>query len=190
MFDFLFNPQGRISRKGIWLGYFLPYLAITIVLSIIEGIVPALGFLSVIVGLFYLWPGIGAVPAKRLHDLGLSGWWLLLIYAVSFGLLIWLIVAVIGGASGTDAFGAFEDGSFERMTETEQMALLGELFAAGFSSGAALIPTVLLGIASIASFVVFYCWPGQRADNRFGRDPLADGRGFGDSPGPSADTFA
>ena len=190
MFDFLFNPQGRISRKGIWLGYFLPYLAITIVLSIVEGIVPALGFLSLLVGLFYLWPGIGAVPIKRLHDLGLSGWWLLLLYALSFGLLIWFVVAVMTGAADTGALAAFEDGSFEQMTEAEQMAMLGELFTTGFASGAALIPGIVLVIASIANFVVFYCWPGQRKDNRFGNDPLASGRGFGDSPSPSADTFA
>ena len=189
MFDFLFNPQGRISRKGIWLGFLLPYLAISLVLGVVEAIVPVLGIVSLLVGLFYFWPSIGAVPIKRLHDLGRSGWWLLAFYGVGFALLVWFLGAVGVTAADTPLGEAFADGSFGTLPEEEQAALLMELARAA-TSGAALIPLVLSVLFSLFQFVVFYVLPGQRADNRFGNDPLASGRGFGDSPTPPADTFA
>lgn len=189
MFDFLFNPQGRISRKGIWLGFFLPYLAITLVLGFLEAIVPLLGIVSFLVGLFYFWPSMGAVPIKRLHDLGRSGWWLLAFYGVGFALLIVAAVGLFASPAGQSLLEAMSDGSFERYSEAEQAEAFMALFSDGLS-GLAIAGLVLSVLFGLFQFVVFYVLPGQRADNRFGRDPLADGRGFGDSPAPPADTFA
>jgi uncharacterized membrane protein YhaH (DUF805 family) len=180
MFDFLFNPQGRISRKGMWLGFILPYLAISIVLGMLSEAAAIFAIISTIVGLFYLWPSLVAVPVKRLHDLGRSGWWLLLIYAVELVLAVLFVVGCFTAAEGTGLLVAFEDGSFERLSEQEQSEVFGELVLNGFSNGMVIATSVLLVLIGIATFVIFYVLPGQRADNRFGRDPLAEGRGFAD----------
>lgn len=190
MFDFLFNPQGRISRRGIWLGFLLPYLAVTILISVLAALVPVLGLLSFLVSLFYFWPSIGAVPIKRLHDLGLSGWWLLLIYAVSVGLLVLTMIGAFGSDAGQAYLAAAEDGSLASMSEEAQARLFLGLVTGAMSTALGLIGVVLSVVFSLFTFVLFYLWPGQRRDNRFGRDPLAEGRGFGDSPQPAADTFA
>lgn len=85
MFTFLFSPYGRINRYQYWLHYVLPYIGISIVATIADimvfgmpqpGTATAFGVFGAIVALFYLWPSI-AVPVKRLHDRGLSGWWVL-----------------------------------------------------------------------------------------------------------------
>ena len=190
MFDFLFNPQGRISRKGMWLGFLLPYLAVSFAVSIVAGFVPVLGLLSLLVSFFYLWPSIGAVPIKRLHDLGRSGWWLLLLYVGSFAFLILFMIGAFGSEQGQAYMAAAEDGSLVTMSEAEQAALLWGMVSGAASTTLGLIGLVLSVLLSLFTFVLFYVLPGQRRDNRFGNDPLASGRGFGDSPSPSADVFA
>ena len=85
---------------------------------------------------------------------------------------------------------ASQDGSLLRMSEAEQGALMLGMMTGAVSSTLGLVGLVLSVLWSLFTFVLFYVLPGQRRDNRFGNDPLASGRGFGDSPGPSADTFA
>lgn len=177
MFDFLFNPQGRISRKGFWLGYFLPYLAINVVLTLGEGVVPLFGVLGMLVGFFYLWPGFVAVPTKRLHDLGRSGWWLLAFYGL-------MIAAMIGFAAAVGYYmagpGAADPTAIAAMTPQEQQTFFVENIGPALSSGVGLVSAIVLTVVILAYYVVLGILPGQRADNQYGRDPLAEGRGFAD----------
>jgi len=107
---FFLSLHGRVSRQEFWLGY----IGIVVVALIIARALPHhsgavyfipgealpdeatrsalswLGWLGLI-SLALSWPVI-AIYAKRLHDLNLSAWWLLLLPAVTF----------VAGTSGLD----------------------------------------------------------------------------------------
>ena len=92
--------EGRASRSEYW--YWILALVLTsILLSIIEGVVlaPLMGFeqfdpqagqpLRMLLSLVVLLPSL-AVAARRLHDIGRSGWWLLIQLIPIIGSLIFL----------------------------------------------------------------------------------------------------
>ena len=107
---FFLSLHGRVSRQEFWLGY----IGIVVVALILARALPHhsgavyfipgealrdeatrsalswLGWLGLI-SLALSWPVI-AIYAKRLHDLNLSAWWLLLLPAVTF----------VAGTSGLD----------------------------------------------------------------------------------------
>ena len=178
MFDFLFNPQGRISRKGFWLGFLLPYLAITVGLSVIGGLVPVLAILSTLAGLFYFWPSAVAVPVKRFHDLGMTGFWQL-----GFVLAEIVLIVVFFAGIGIYAVEAGMESELEAMatmSEAEQMAVLGGMIGEALGS-----PLVLggLGLLILLNLVWLYFMGirrGQAGPNQHGEDPHASGRGFAD----------
>ena len=72
------NFSGRARRSEYW--YFVLF-------SLIIGLIP---IVNLIVGLISIIPGI-AVCVRRLHDIGKSGWWLLLclIPIINLILLVW-----------------------------------------------------------------------------------------------------
>ena len=147
IFNFLFNPQGRISRKQFWLQYFLPYLGISITSGVIDAVItPELaaaggGIFGTIVGLFYLWPSI-AVPVKRFHDRGMTGWYVL-IFAVT--IIVGAVIAAIGG-----------------------FAMDGE----GLGLAMLVIGGLIAAIAAIVQLVILGFLPGQQGPNQYGQDPL------------------
>jgi len=69
--NFLFNPNGRVSRKDIWLKYFL----VSIIASTIAGLIDmVIGFadtgpFGTLVSLFFFWPAIAV------SDLSIWGSW-------------------------------------------------------------------------------------------------------------------
>jgi uncharacterized membrane protein YhaH (DUF805 family) len=88
--------SGRARRSEYW--YFVLFnIIISIVLGLIGGMLE-LGFLSNLYSLLIIVPSI-AVGVRRMHDVGKSGWFLLIpIYN--------LILAVTEGTKGTNAYGA------------------------------------------------------------------------------------
>jgi uncharacterized membrane protein YhaH (DUF805 family) len=80
--------EGRSTRSEYW--YFVLFnVLIQIIASGIDDFVLSseIGILSGIVGLIMLLPGI-AVSIRRLHDIGKSGWFLLLVLIPLIGALI------------------------------------------------------------------------------------------------------
>jgi len=134
---FFLSLHGRVSRQEFWLGY----VGIVVVALILARSLPhasdaiyflpgdtldneawrselfSFGWLEYI-SLALTWPII-AIYAKRLHDLNLSAWWLLLLPAVTFvaGLsefnrlhvaayfLLLLALGFLPGSSGPNRFG-------------------------------------------------------------------------------------
>jgi len=134
---FFLSLHGRVSRQEFWLGY----IGIVVVALILARALPHrsgavyfepgealrdeamrsalswLGWLGLI-SLALSWPVI-AIYAKRLHDLNLSAWWLLLLPAVTFaagtsGLdgvnvvaycLLLLALGFLPGSNGPNRFG-------------------------------------------------------------------------------------
>jgi uncharacterized membrane protein YhaH (DUF805 family) len=134
---FFLSVYGRVSRQEFWLGY----VGIIVVALILTRALPyqsgALYFISgdaprdeawrsallwvgwpEIISLALTWPVI-AIFAKRLHDLNLSAWWLLLLPLVTFaaGLnvfnrlhvmaycLLLLVLGFLPGTTGPNRFG-------------------------------------------------------------------------------------
>ena len=67
--------NGRASRSEFWYFWLLNY-AVYAILLILSNKVPALGFLFIALGIFFLATLIPftAVAARRLHDVNKSGW--------------------------------------------------------------------------------------------------------------------
>lgn len=84
--------EGRAGRPEYWYWVLFTFL-LGIAASIVDGIFPGPGFVQPLVGLATLLPGLAA-GARRLHDTGKSGWYLLagLIPILGWIFLIYLLV--------------------------------------------------------------------------------------------------
>lgn len=104
--------KGRANRKQFWL-WTLWYMIFYILLQVFIGIGGAMdsGFISglftiilVVFGLGLLLPNL-AIAVRRLHDIGRSGWWLLLSLIPIVGGLVLLVFYVLPGTPQENRFG-------------------------------------------------------------------------------------
>jgi uncharacterized membrane protein YhaH (DUF805 family) len=157
--EFLFSGKGRVRRRDIWL-FTIAYIAISIVIELVEkgtGVVKEpgeSGWLSALFGIAAIWPSI-AVSAKRFHDRGMSGWWVL------WFLLLTAIPCAVFVA-----------------THAEQLAALAAVAGIDDFSGLKISPTgyftlALVGAIQLVQFVILFVLPGQKGENRYGPDPKA-----------------
>lgn len=101
--------EGRARRTEYWM-FTLISVIISFLLGLIEGIfgiAPELDFsvLSSIYSLGIFIPAL-AVSVRRLHDIGRSGWWFLIIFIPIIGFLILLVLAMIDSERGPNRYGA------------------------------------------------------------------------------------
>ena len=82
------NFNGRASRQEYWMFFLFNLIFLFIAISV-DGYL-GLGFLTILYYLAVFFPTI-AVMVRRLHDIGNSGWWIL-ISLIPFIGSIWLIV--------------------------------------------------------------------------------------------------
>lgn len=93
-----FDFEGRVTRQAFWM-FTLWYVIIYVALSIVsEG-------LAGLFSLAILLPSIG-LGARRLHDIGMSGWWQLIgiIPVVGWVAIIYLLAKQ--GVAGPNEYGA------------------------------------------------------------------------------------
>lgn len=109
---------GRARRSEYWwfyLAYVLAVLAVAIVGGVLTAVAGAVsesasGVVGTLVGLVYGLVALGlvlptlAVGARRLHDTGRSGWWLL-IGLIPLGGIVLLVFWVTDSTPGTNRFG-------------------------------------------------------------------------------------
>jgi uncharacterized membrane protein YhaH (DUF805 family) len=100
--------SGRAQRKEYWM-FFLFNIIIAILLGIIEvviGISPDAdeSILANIYSLAILLPSL-AVSVRRLHDIGRSGWWLLIGLIPLIGVIVLFVFAVQDGQPGPNQYG-------------------------------------------------------------------------------------
>ena len=153
MMNFLFSGKGRVGRKGIWL-FFIAYWVIHTAAHVADhtlGWTKAMddpGPLMTIFTVLAIWPAV-AVEAKRYHDRGMSGWWVLgFIVLTAIPLCAFLY-------TNRDVLAGLERGSHDLPAFSPiGYALIG---------AAALIQLVRL--------VILLFLPGQAGDNRYGRNP-------------------
>ena len=92
--------EGRSSRKEYWT-FALTFIVINAILKIIPGIGDILaGLLCLAV----LLPGIG-LGIRRMHDIGKSGWFVLINLIPIVGSIIFLILCLKPGESNANAYG-------------------------------------------------------------------------------------
>ena len=102
--------SGRARRSEYWY-FFLMYLLIFVLLAIVDGITGSfsaksgVGLLSGVFALAMLLPSL-AVGVRRLHDIGRSGWWLLIAFVPLIGGIVLLLFAVKVGPPGDNEYGA------------------------------------------------------------------------------------
>ena len=95
--------SGRARRKEYWM-FFLFNLIFSLVLGAIDGLLGTV-FIGTIYGLAVLIPGI-AVSVRRLHDIGRTGWWVLISFIPLIGLIVLIIFAATEGDKGTNEYGS------------------------------------------------------------------------------------
>lgn len=98
---FLFD--GRTSRREYW-SFFLINMLIIIAISIIDGLFETNGIIGGIYSLALLLPNLG-LSVRRLHDLGKSGWLLLLGLIPLIGVILLLIWFVGEGQPNANEYG-------------------------------------------------------------------------------------
>lgn len=110
--------SGRARRKEYWMFFLFSTIA-AVVLSILDMAIgtfdPQSGFglisLAYFVAVFL--PNL-AVTVRRLHDAGLSGWWILLVFVPFIGAIALLIMMVLPSNAGEN-----KHGPAPRMTPAE-----------------------------------------------------------------------
>ena len=99
---------GRARRQEYWI-FVLFNVIITVVLTMIEGIADSdsegsRSTLATLYGLAVLIPSL-AVGVRRLHDVGKSGWWMLIGLVPIIGAIILLIFAVRDSQPADNKYG-------------------------------------------------------------------------------------
>jgi uncharacterized membrane protein YhaH (DUF805 family) len=85
------NFEGRSNRGEYWWAV-LAIVLVSLVLSVIDGIMTASGGIPILGSIFSLAtlvPGI-SLGVRRLHDIDKSGWWMLLMIVPVVGFLVLL----------------------------------------------------------------------------------------------------
>ncbi|HEY0105274.1 MAG TPA: DUF805 domain-containing protein [Rhizomicrobium sp.] len=98
-----FDFEGRARRAEFW-WYTLVYFIFAVVLGIIQNILGLGTILSSLLNLGLLLPSL-SVGARRLHDIGRSGWWQLLGITV-IGIVVLIYWWAQPGADGQNEYGA------------------------------------------------------------------------------------
>lgn len=174
------NFSGRATRAEFWWWSLVCYLAIAMV-AVLDGVLSALfvalgiPFISPLglllaVGVFL--PSL-AVAVRRLHDIGKSGWWLLLWYAIYLVASLTILVSVFV-LLFLLAFGAMGGSDFrENVTGTGGQVVVIFFLIVGGAMAAMLLVCIWA--------LVWLVKQGQNSPNRYGADPRTwEGEGMGE----------
>ncbi len=95
--------KGRARRKEYWM-FVLFNIIVSVVIAVIASVI-GLKFLSSLYSLAVLVPCL-ALTARRLHDIGKSGWWMLIALVPLIGSIWLLVLLVLDSQPETNAWGA------------------------------------------------------------------------------------
>ena len=93
-----FDFEGRSTVQQYWM-FTLWGIIFSFVLDLV-----GLGLASTLLSLAILFPGL-AIGARRLHDIGKSGWWQLLWLIPIIGWIILIVFLVTKGEAGANGYG-------------------------------------------------------------------------------------
>jgi len=145
----LLSPQGRIGRQTYWIGFFVLFG-----LGFMVQFIPVLGQL---IGIAMIWCWI-VLFTKRFHDMGQSGWWQIVPFAL-WGVTFIIGIALLGAAVFGAAFayaGSWDPASWLALGGT------GVIFA---------LIMAVAALSHLAMILYLGLAPGQTVTNRYGHPP-------------------
>ncbi len=98
-----FDFEGRARRAEFW-WYTLVYFIIAVILGVIQSILGLGSALTGLLSVALLLPSLG-VGVRRLHDIGRSGWWILIGIIPIVGWIVVIYWYVQPGNVGANPFG-------------------------------------------------------------------------------------
>ena len=146
------SPDGRIKRQDFWIGWAIMFAA-----NLVLGFVPIIGLLFHCFAIYVM----VCLYAKRLHDMGRSGWLQLAPWGV--GILALIIGFALFGTAMISAALALGNAS---PGAGGLAVLLGSL-------GGFMMVLSLAGLVHLAFFIWVGATPGQVGENAYGPDPLS-----------------
>lgn len=96
------NFKDRTSRKEFWM-FFLFYFIGSCIASVIDSLI-GINIISLVYGLALLLPLLGA-SARRMHDIGKSGWMVLVCLIPIVGFIWFIILAIKEGEPQENKWG-------------------------------------------------------------------------------------
>jgi uncharacterized membrane protein YhaH (DUF805 family) len=101
-FDHYAKFDGRASRPAFW-WWFLFSILVGIAASILDAVI-GIPILSIVVSLGLLLPNL-SVSIRRLHDIGRSGWWILIALIPIIGFIVLLVFYLQKSDPGDNSYG-------------------------------------------------------------------------------------
>lgn len=95
--------KGRARRTEYWM--FVLFNAIFTAIAYIIDYAIGIEIISTLYSIAMICPGL-AVEIRRLHDIGKSGWWLLIVLIPIVGWILYLVWACTDSQSGVNKYGA------------------------------------------------------------------------------------
>lgn len=111
---------GRSRRKEYW-SYSIACLIASMILGAIDGAIFGREVLSAILGLILLVPSFAAM-FRRMHDIGKSAWWLLLLIVPLVGWLVIFVFSLMDSQPGTNRYGPNPKGNMNTNTNANTNA--------------------------------------------------------------------
>ena len=101
--------SGRAHRKEYWM-FLLINLVVTVVLALIDSLIGSasesgMGLLSSVYSIGVLIPSL-ALSVRRLHDIGRTGWWVLISIIPVIGAVVLLVFMLLDSEPGSNRYGA------------------------------------------------------------------------------------
>lgn len=141
----LFSFEGRTRRSQFWIGWLICLGA-----GVVAGWIPLIGFF---LSIALIWPNL-AISVKRLHDMGHTGWLVVVPWVVS----------IIGTIAAFSMMGVSALSNASALEEGDPAAILGLL-------GPAMGLVAVIGLICLG----FLLWIGlsdsQPGENRYGPNP-------------------
>ncbi|MGB3625166.1 MAG: DUF805 domain-containing protein, partial [Henriciella sp.] len=153
MVDLLFNPQGRILKNRFWQGVVVLTVASVIYQAVQVRLGGGLGMggmmIFFLLGLVMLYCEI-CVYAKRFHDAGTTGWWILAVWVGSF-IISMIMNSLLSPVFLGDRGEAIQAEVTERLAQGEWMIAM----EASTALGEILLPLTLITIVLTAVIMGF-----------------------------------
>jgi uncharacterized membrane protein YhaH (DUF805 family) len=100
-----FSCEGRLGRLRYFTWTTFAGVFGFIAMGICIGFLPSLKIPVLVVGVLALCAFVLAADVRRLHDMGLSGWWMLLFFVPAVGFVFQFVLWFKGGTPGENEYG-------------------------------------------------------------------------------------